>query len=69
MKKNYVKPITTVLGVDMPTHILSGSDKITGDIGGDTRIEFGGSSENDPDKEKGGDAKLNLWNDPEDWEE
>lgn len=69
MKKNYVKPITTVLGVDMPTHILSGSDKITGDIGGDTRIEFGGSSENDPDKGKGGDAKLNLWNDPEDWEE
>ena len=69
MKKNYVKPITTVLGVDMPTHILSGSDKITGDIGGDTRIEFGGSSENDPHKEKGGDAKLNLWNDPEDWEE
>ena len=69
MKKNYVKPVTTVLGVDMPTHILSGSDKITGDIGGDTRIEFGGSSENDPDKGKGGDAKLNLWNDPEDWEE
>lgn len=69
MKKNYVKPITTVLGVDMPTHILAGSDKITGDIGGDTRIEFGGSSENDPDKGKGGDAKLNLWNDPEDWEE
>ena len=69
MKKNYVKPVTTVISVDMPTHILAGSDKITGDIGGDTRIEFGGSSENDPGKEKGGDAKLNLWNDPEDWEE
>lgn len=69
MKKNYVKPMTTVLGVDMPTHILSGSDKITGDIGGDTHIGSGGSSDNDPDKGKGGDAKLNLWDDSEDWEE
>ena len=61
--------MTTVFGVDMPTHILSGSDKITGDIGGETDIDYGGSSDNDPDKEKGGDAKFNLWSDPEDWEE
>ena len=38
MKKNYVKPVTTVISVDMPTHIPAGSDKITGDNGGDTRI-------------------------------
>lgn len=68
MKKNYVKPVTTVISVDMPTHILAGSDKITGDIGGDTRIEFGESSENDPDKEKGGDAKPNFW-DSFNWKE
>ena len=68
MKKNYVKPITTVLGVDMPTHILAGSYKITGDIGGDTSIESGGSSENDPDKGKGGDAKPNFW-DSFNWKE
>lgn len=69
MKKNYVKPMTTVFGVDMPTHILSTSDKITGDINGNTPIGSGGTSEQDPDKGKGGDAKFNLWSDPEDWEE
>lgn len=68
MKKDYVKPITTVLGVDMPTHILSGSDKITGDISGETSIFSGGSSDNDPDKEKGGDAKPNFW-DSFNWKE
>ena len=64
MKKKYVKPTVVVYSMDMGMEVLStsgGSPSITGDIGGETPINSGGSSDNDPDKLRGGDAKSSIF--------
>lgn len=71
MKKNYVKPITEICHVNMSIQVMSSSPRtssVTGDIGGETNIGYGGSADNDERKDQGGDAKaFSTWNDK--WED
>lgn len=71
MKKNYVKPDLKVYQIDMPMQIMSGSNppSVTGDIGGDVNIGYGGDASNDPKQGQGGDAKSNPWSGSDDWDE